>query len=394
MFIPGRIEVIGKHTDYCGGRSIVCAIDRGLTTSISPNGSSELTLFNTQTRESGRIHLSSGQVIDGPRWMLYPNAVVRALTELFPKIEFEGLEIEFSSDLPRSSGLSSSSAFVIAVFKAMAQVNGLEENGDFRDLVADRYELSSLLGGIESGSIFNKDGNRFGVGTKGGSQDHVAIICSEKGKLNCFSYVPTALTDRIPFPEDLVFVVGVSGVPANKTGKAKGKYNRLSEMVSEFVEQWPGDEQTLREIIEGPGIDEAERFLATRTFSFSSQDMIDRIRHFYAENFGLIGEVLRLMKAGDFEHIGGLLDISQRNAERYLYNQTPETIFLQRSARQIGCFASSAFGAGFGGSVYALIEKDAADEFIKEWKGLYAKEFPNVMKNSEFFVTSPSEISI
>lgn len=393
MFIPGRIEIIGKHTDYCGGQSIVCAIDRGFSASFRANDSNALRIMDSRTGSSGSVPFAPDGKVEGPEWMVYPATVVQSLLSVFPKFRFEGLDLEFESDLPMNAGLSSSSAFIVMIFKAVASLNGLVDSEDFRKLVKDDLSLAGFLGGIESGSAFGDIHFNAGVGTKGGSQDHVAILCSQKNTLGCFSYQPLGLIDRIEFPADLVFAVAVSGVKAHKTGNAKDGFNRLAEMVSELVQAWPGDERNLREIIEGAGMDETERFIAENRFSFSTQEMTERLRHFYAEHFGLVREVLRMMTAGDFRNIGGLIDISQRNTEKYLRNQTNETVFLQRSARQIGCLASSAFGAGFGGSVYALVRRSESEEFIKEWKTTYHSNFEAMVGSSEFFTTNPSELS-
>lgn len=392
MFIPGRIEIVGKHTDYCGGRSMVCAIDRGFDSSFEANGTSRLNIRNRATGECGYVELFGASVTEGPEWMLYPSTIIRSLLTLTESESLLGLDLEFESDLPMNAGLSSSSALMVMVFMAILETNATELNECLGLHLADEFELAAFIAGIESGRIFGDSSPELGVGTKGGSQDHSAIICSRKNSIGCFSYDPVGIIDRISFPDDLVFVVGVSGVEAKKTGDAKENYNRLSDMVSCLVSAWPGQERNLREIIEGPGIDELESFIATNDFEFPKQQMMDRVRHFFGENFAITGEVLRLMKSGDFENIGGLVDLSQRNAERYLLNQVPETTYLQRSARDIGCLVSSAFGAGFGGSVYAMVRRSEAEQFVREWESRYHLEFPEATRESRFFITETSEM--
>lgn len=392
MFIPGRIEIVGKHTDYCGGRSMVCAIDRGFDSSFGANGTSRLNIRNRATGECGYVELFGASVTEGPEWMLYPATIIRSLLTLTESESLLGLDLEFESDLPMNAGLSSSSALMVMVFMAILETNATELNECLGLHLADEFELAAFIAGIESGRIFGDSLPELGVGTKGGSQDHTAIICSRENSIGCFSYDPVGIIDRISFPDDLVFVIGVSGVEAKKTGDAKESYNRLSNMTSCLVSAWPGQERSLREIIEGPGIDALESFIATNDFEFPKQQMMDRVRHFFGENFAITGEVLRLMKSGDFENIGGLVDLSQRNAEKYLLNQVPETTYLQRSARDIGCLASSAFGAGFGGSVYAMVRRSEAEQFLREWESRYHLEFPEATRESRFFITETSEM--
>jgi len=83
------------------------------------------------------------------------------------------------------------------------------------------------------------------------------------------------------------------------------------------------------------------------------------------------------------------VDRSQAGAERGLGNQVAETIQLQRSARRLGAVAASAFGAGFGGSVWAMVPRNQADRFLRDWSAGYLSEFPEHRRAAEFFTTTP-----
>ena len=98
-----------------------------------------------------------------------------------------------------------------------------------------------------------------------------------------------------------------------------------------------------------------------------------------------------LLEQNEYSKIGELIDLSQLNAEKYLDNQTPETIYLQRLAREIGAFASSAFGAGFGGSVYGFVKTSDAEKFCVEWEKNYVKRFPEFVNSAQFFIAKPAE---
>ena len=76
------------------------------------------------------------------------------------------------------------------------------------------------------------------------------------------------------------------------------------------------------------------------------------------------------------EEFGRLVDESQSGAEQGLRNQVPETIALQRSARELGAHAASGFGAGFGGSVWALVPTGGAEEFGQRWLAAYRASHP------------------
>jgi galactokinase len=83
------------------------------------------------------------------------------------------------------------------------------------------------------------------------------------------------------------------------------------------------------------------------------------------------------------------VDRSQALAEQALDNQVPETIALARLARANGAAAASAFGAGFGGAVWAMVPGSAAESFTAAWRAAYAQEFPSRAARSRFLLTAP-----
>ena len=119
---------------------------------------------------------------------------------------------------------------------------------------------------------------------------------------------------------------------------------------------------------------------------------MSRVEHFYVESREIIPKVSELLAAGAYSEIGDLVDRSQQHAELLMGNQVEETIFLQRSAREIGAIAASAFGAGFGGSVYAIVQTSEAEQFLSEWRIIYRSRFPQHDLTSDFFTTRPSQI--
>jgi galactokinase len=143
--------------------------------------------------------------------------------------------------------------------------------------------------------------------------------------------------------------------------------------------------KTLAEVIRDRGIDDVLMAIRTGKFAFSSNDLIRRVAQFHLESFELVPHVAALITSGEIGAIGDLIDQSQQFAESMLGNQVDETVFLQRSARELGALAGSAFGAGFGGSVYALIHDDVGDAFLAKWQSEYRRRFPD--REPEFFLT-------
>ena len=114
-----------------------------------------------------------------------------------------------------------------------------------------------------------------------------------------------------------------------------------------------------------------------------------RLDHFRLENDRVIPAAVRALERADLEAFGRAVDESQTGAEQLLGNQVPETITLTRVAREQGAAAASAFGAGFGGSVWALVESDAATDFTARWQRRYREAVPPQISDlAVFFPTA------
>ncbi|HSP90321.1 MAG TPA: hypothetical protein VLN08_05420, partial [Vicinamibacterales bacterium] len=100
------------------------------------------------------------------------------------------------------------------------------------------------------------------------------------------------------------------------------------------------------------------------------------------------------LRDGDLVRFGALVDRSQEAAEVWLGTQVPETACLAREARRLGAAAASAFGAGFGGSVWAMVAEDTSREFLREWRLAYERAHPNAAARAVFFETSPGPAAL
>lgn len=388
MFIPGRIEVLGKHTDYCGGRSIVCAIDRGFWVEIETRSDTRVVLDNLDVSEKVSIDLADPVGVPG-HWSNYAAEVVGRLTANFGALR--GVTIRFHSDLPKAAGLSSSSALMIMVFAALDTVNDIRLRDEFSSNIADELQLAEYLGCVENGQTYHDLKGLVGVGTFGGSQDHAAIMLGKTGNLSAFSFSPLRHDADLEFPGTHAFIVASSGVSAEKTGMAKEKYNRLAKLVTEIT-SGVGKRRTLADLIGEFGSEEILRRVREMQSAFTRSELLDRVEQFRIENFEIIPAVCDLLANGSIDDLGDPIDLSHENAERFLGNQIGETSFLRRSAREIGAVAASAFGAGFGGSVYAIVRRGDAKDFQEEWRRTYRNRYPQHSQTSEFFSTRPSEV--
>lgn len=393
MFIPGRIEFLGKHTDYCGGRSIVCAIDRGFHADVETRNDGNVVITNCDTNET--ISLPIARPRTKPwHWAKYAAEVINRLRNNFGVGQrLNGVSISFHSDLPRASGISSSSALMILVFAAMAAANDLTSRERFKTNITNGCDLAEYLGCIENGQSFKNLTGSAGVGTFGGSQDHAAILLSKAGSLSLFSFAPLRDVATFEFPSDHSFIIASSGVVAAKTGAVRVHYNRIS-LLARSAAAASETVGPLSDVIEKIGIDELRDRIAKTVSNYPVDELLRRVEQFYRESFEIIPQVADRLAKGQINETGELIDASQKNAELLLGNQVDETIYLQRTAREIGAICSSAFGAGFGGSVYAVVKNSEAEDFLCEWRKAYLTKFPQRSAKANFFTTRPSQAEL
>jgi galactokinase len=242
FFVPGRIEVLGKHTDYGGGRSLLCAVEQGFCVVARPREDRRVRVRNASTGELAEWAFGPDIQPRRSHWSNYPATVVRRVARNFPDASV-GVEIAFASDLPAASGMSSSSAFMIGIFLALAEVNRLAATATYRADISSAEALAAYLATIENGRSFGALRGDRGVGTFGGSEDHTAILCCRPATLSQFRFAPVTLERNVPMPPDHVFVVAFSGVLAEKTGAALDTYNLASRSAARVLEIWhpPGD---------------------------------------------------------------------------------------------------------------------------------------------------------
>jgi galactokinase len=319
--------------------------------------------------------------------------VARRIARNFPGACY-GADIAFASDLPPAAGMSSSSALIVATFLALADTNELPPSDGYRAAIRSREELAAYLGCVENGQSFGALAGDRGVGTFGGSEDHVAMLCCEPDILSQYAFGPVRLERSVALPADHAFVIAASGVAAEKTGAARDAYNRAALAAHAILSLWRAetgdDAPTLGALLSRDAsaagrlrevVDNAVRRGA------ADASLRARLDQFVEESEVIVPAASDALARADLAELGAFVDRSQDNAERLLGNQIPETIYLARSARELGGVAASAFGAGFGGSVWALVRAADAERFAGEWLTAYARAFPERSGRAEGFVT-------
>ena len=223
-WVPGRLEIFGKHTDYAGGRTLVCAVPRGFAVAARARADGRLHLADARRGQSLLLDLSAPVEVE-TGWRNYVAVVARRLARNFPGAPI-GADLVFASDLPSAAGMSSSSALVVAVAAALVRLAGLESRPEWGSNVRTDLDRAGYFACLENGMTFGAlEGDR-GVGTHGGSEDHAAILTGRPQRLGVrVRPMRRSATRRCR-------AIGGSccaeRVKASKTGAAMHAYNRLS----------------------------------------------------------------------------------------------------------------------------------------------------------------------
>lgn len=223
---PGRINLMGRHTDHRGSRTNMVAISQEVLMVAAPRQDDRVRLFNTAPHTFGESSFSIGeeisrldfsdwltmvrdprtvQMVSDGHWANYVKAPAFRLQKEFPQTPLRGADIVIHGTIPVGSGLSSSSAVVVGAAEALIAAN---------DLPVRPAAMVDLCG----------EGEWF-VGTRGGSSDHAAIKFARRGQVAHVSFFPFEVKEFAPFFDDHALVVCNSGIQAKKSEGARDIYN-------------------------------------------------------------------------------------------------------------------------------------------------------------------------
>lgn len=436
--VPGRIEFLGKHTDYAGGQVLVGAVDRGITVRAeTTNQPGVLEASSSESPDSVLLRAGEACTLPPGHWGRYLHTVLERLSQNFGPSR--GVRLEVSSDLPPASGMSSSSALICASALAIADINGWSSSELWQRNMPNRLSLAGYLAGVEAGRPWRELAGAEGVGTQGGSEDHTGMLCGEEGTLLRAGFAPLEIRERVNWPDEWAIVVGVSGVLAEKTGAALADYNRGPYTLRDFLARWNAhtgrDEASLASavdallggvqagracIADGPGRETVARtrqvgqagetspdpltgsesspslmgaaLPESATESLKLAELLEtvpeladflaltqpgyerrRVEQFLEESLLLVPEGAKAVATGDAGRVAEVVRRSHAAAEAKLLNQVPATSAMVNLAVGMGAIAASGFGAGWGGSVYAVVPSTDAQDFAAQWLAEYRR---------------------
>ncbi|WP_010676875.1 galactokinase [Bacillus timonensis] len=344
FFAPGRINLIGEHTDYNGGHVFPASITKGTYALARKRQDDKIRMYSMNFEGLGVIEfdLSNLDYNKAHDWANYPKGMLRYLREHGYNIS-TGVDVLFYGNIPNAAGLSSSASIEL--------VSGVMFEKLF-DLTIDRVEL------VKIGQIVE---NKF-IGVNTGIMDQFAIGMGKKNAgilLDCdtlkYEYAP------IELDEHLILIMNTN----KRRELAESKYNeRRSECEQALVQlQKELDVQALGNIT-------SEQFEQHKHL-IENGTLQKRAKHAVYENERTL-EALKALKAGDLTEFGRLLNASHLSL-RDDYEVTGKELdtLAETAWAQDGVLGARMTGAGFGGCAIALVEKDKAQEIIETIGKIY-----------------------
>lgn len=322
---PGRVNLIGDHTDYNGGFVLPRTLPQHTRVALAP-------------RVDGRVRAASGR---WPRslytyslgcearsrgWIDYVQAVTATL--LGDRRAIGGFDLWIASDIPLGAGLSSSAALMVALLRGLRDLYELELDDLALALVAHRAESSF-------------------VGVPVGVMDPIAVSLGDERSALLLDTRSLAI-ERVALPDALGLVVIDSGIDHALTG---GDYGARRAECDEAASRL-GVEQ-LRDLAEGADLTGLPETLARR------------VRHVLAEN-ARVAEAAEALRRGDLARLGALFDASHRSLAEDYEVSLPELDRLAACARRCGALGARLTGGGFGGSIVAVAAAGEARSVAEE----------------------------
>jgi galactokinase len=398
---PGRVNLIGEHTDYSGLPVLPVAIDRSTIVVAAANATGEIDVANADPAWPSRRFAIERQIpaYEIGDWANYVKAAIQGVIDRFPARNLRGLSMAVDGRVPPAAGLSSSSALTVSTAMVFMAVNGLE---------LDSLETATMVARSE----------RY-VGTHGGGMDQAASILGRRDHALFIEFDPLRVR-AIKMPANAALVVADSRQIADKSGMVRAEYNRrvvecslaarilgralkvdgvtiLGDIVR-ALPKWNAADLVEKLSAASPArldadLKEAANILGVSHSALDAEllghgsirialdpsrplEILRRARHVLGETERVI-RAADVLEAGGLDEMGKLMNASHASLAEDFECSTSRLDTMVECARRGGALGARLTGAGFGGSIVALCDVANADVVIESIdRGYYEKLAP------------------
>lgn len=406
-YAPGRVNIIGEHTDYNNLPVLPIATEQRICIVASPCEGSAVSAINMDPKYTRRDFEISADIPTYGKgdWGNYLKAACQAIwlwcEQNAPQhLPLRGGNICVAGDVPEGAGLSSSSATVVVMALTISKLNGIELTNE---------QLAAICA----------EGEQY-VGTRGGGMDQAASLLSLKDHALCINFNPLR-TQPYSIPSDWKFVVAHSMVVAEKSGAARDAYNsRVSECriairmlnklagltdnsasyqsLGDFLRARSDWQELLSQLPDGPvslqgcadfiGMS-TEELLSVIPVKADTYQPKKRATHVLTEGLR-VQRACEAMHKGDIDTMGMLMNASHDSCANDYEISCDQLNTLVTLMRSFGAVGSRLTGAGFGGCTVSLAPASAVNELMAKIRPAYYAGLSDEGFAQRVFVTSAS----
>lgn len=361
FFAPGRVNLIGEHTDYNGGNVFPCAIDRGTYGLVSKRADRTFRMYSENFADLGVMEFTLDELVNDKKhdWANYPKGVIKMFVEEGFKID-SGFDFLVSGNIPNGAGLSSSASIEMLTGIVLKDLFHLSIDPIAMALLGKKVE--NLFIGVNSGIM-----DQFAIAM--GKKDHAILLDCNTLK---YDYVPVVLKDE-------VIVIANTN---KRRGLADSKYNErraeCDEALAELQTKLP---------IKALGELSIEEFEANKDL-IKSPIRQKRAKHAVYENQRTL-KAQKELSAGNLAEFGKLMNQSHISLrDDYEVTGVELDTLAALAWEQPGVVGSRMTGAGFGGCTVSIVKKDKVDDFIKNVGEAYKNK---IGYTADFYIAAVSE---
>ena len=346
-FAPGRVNLIGEHTDYNGGHVFPCALTIGTYGVAKKRADKKLRFYSMNFEELGVLESSVENLKPEKEadWTNYPKGVMWAFQKKGYDVDC-GMDLLLYGNIPNGSGLSSSASVEVLTGYILRDFYGFDVTNQDLALIGQYSENN--FNGVNCGIM-----DQFAIAM--GKKDHAIFL--DTADLS-YEYAPVKL-------EHAKIVIGCTN---KKRGLGDSKYNeRRSECETALAElQKVVDIKSLGELTE-------EQFEQYK-HAIKDEVRVRRAKHAVYENQRTV-EAVKALNANDIKRFGELMNASHVSLSKdYEVTGIELDTMVEAAWKQDGVIGSRMTGAGFGGCTVSIVEEDKVDDFIREVGKVYEEK--------------------